>query len=311
MKKWTAGLLTAIMVLGITAACGSKEPVDSNAGSGNKGGNAEQTTGAGGNAGSTGAGNSNKETGSLPTVEELIEKSTDASIALKSFSMDAKVNQNMTMSQGDQKQEQKVDMNMKTDVIKEPMQIYQEIQMEMPPQGSQTIKQYIMEDGIYSEMNGSWMKLPNEMKDQMMASMQSSLKPESQMEQFKTIAKDTKVTEEGGDYVMTAELSGDNVKEMAKSLMSQAGGANEQAAAMLDNMNIKSIKISYGVNKDTYLPTKSDVNMTMDMNQEGQSITLEMVMTSTISKHNEVGEIKVPQEALNAPSTPTDSSPAP
>ncbi|UVI31067.1 DUF6612 family protein [Paenibacillus spongiae] len=297
MKKLTAGLLAAILALGLTA-CGSKEPVESNAGNGNKGGNAEQTTGAGGNSA-----NANKETGSLPTVDELISKTTDASIALKSFSMDAAINQNITMAQGDQKQEQKIDMKMKTDIIKEPMAIYQEIQMQMPDQqGNQTITQYITEDGIYSGTNGSWVKLPNEMKDQMMASLSGSMKPEAQLEQFKTIAKDMKITEEGSEYVMSADLSGDSMKEMAKSLMSQSGGANEQVAAMLDAMNIKNIKITYGVNKETYLPTKSDVSMTMDMEQEGQSISLDMVMTSTFSKHNEVAEIKVPEEALNAPS---------
>jgi len=285
------------MVLGITA-CGSKENDKPN------GGTSGTTVNETNSEKTPDAGTTVKETGSLPTVEELIQKSTDASIALKSFSMDAQINQNITMGKGDQKQEQKVDMNMKSEIIKEPIQMYQDIEMKMA-EGAQTVKQYIMEDGIYSQVNGKWVKLPNEMKDQMIASMANTMKPESQMEQFKTISKDTKVTEEADQYILTADLSGDGVKELAKSLMSQAGsGANEQVTAMVDSMNIKKIKISYGVNKKTYLPTKSDVAMTMDMDQEGQSVSLDMVMTSTISKHNEISEIKVPQEALDAPSAP-------
>lgn len=71
-------------------------------------------------------------------------------------------------------------------------------------------------------------------------------------------------------------------------------------AAMLDQMNIKGIKITYGINKETYLPTKTNVEMTMEMSQDGQSVLLEMKMDSTISKHNEVSEIKVPQEVLDS-----------
>ena len=277
MKKWSVLFLAVATAISVTA-CGSAEKPNSNA----------QTSEA------------KQAAAAIPTVEEMIEKTAKASAELKSFSMDSKVNQNMVMSQGEQKQEQKVDMTMKSDFVKEPLQMYQEIQMKMP-QGEQAVKQYITNEGIYTQTNGTWMKLPNEMKDQIMASMKASMEPEKQMEQFKKIVSDTKIAEDGSDYVISAELSGDNVKELAKELMSQAGaGAGEQATAMLDSMNIKSLKIQNAVNKETYLPTRSVVNMTMEMEQEGQKISLEMETTSTFSKHNEVGEIKVPEEALKA-----------
>ena len=283
MKKWTVLFLAVATAISL-AACGSTEKVGNN--------NAQTSAGSG----------AKEASAAVPTVEELIEKTAKASTELKSFTMDSKVNQNMVMEQGDQKQEQNIDMTMKTDFVKEPLQVYQEIQMKIP-QGEQAIKQYITTEGIYTETNGTWMKLPNEMKDQIMAGMKASLEPEKQMEQFKKIVSDTKIVEEGNDYVMSAELSGDNVKELAKDLMSQAGagaGAGEQATAMLDSMNIKSLKIQSAVNKETYLPTRSVVNMSMEMEQEGQKVALNMEMTSTVYKHNEVGEITVPQEALNA-----------
>ncbi|MGG1660443.1 DUF6612 family protein [Brevibacillus sp. NRS-1366] len=278
MKKWSVLFLAVATAISLTACSPAEKPSNNNA----------QTNEA------------KEAAAAVPTVEELIEKTTKASVELKSFAMDSTVNQNMVMQQGEQKQEQKIDMTMKADFVKEPLQMYQEVQMKMP-QGEQAIKQYITNDGIFTETNGTWMKLPNEMKDQIMASMKASLEPEKQMEQFKKIVSDTKIAEEGNDYIMSAELSGDNVKELAKELMSQAGaGAGEQATAMLDSMKIKSLKIQSAVNKETYLPTRSVVNMSMEMEQEGQKISLDMVTTSTFSKHNEVGEIKVPQEALNA-----------
>ncbi|GJM75698.1 hypothetical protein HMSSN036_79140 [Paenibacillus macerans] len=233
-------------------------------------------------------------------MDELIQKTTEASKGLKSFSMDASVNQNIVVTAGEQKQEQKVDMKMKIDTTKEPLAMYNETQMSIPDSGEQKFEQYVTEEGIFTNATGTWTKLPDDQRDQILASMGQSANLEKQLEQFKAIAGETKVSEEGGEYILAADVSGDSVKELAKTLMSQSGGENEQMAAMLDQMNIKGIKITYGINKETYLPTKTNVEMTMEMSQDGQSVSLEMKMDSTISKHNEVSEIKVPQEVWTA-----------
>ncbi|UHA73666.1 DUF6612 family protein [Paenibacillus sp. 481] len=283
MKKWTAVLLGAILLVGLTA-CGNDKNTN--------GGNTKA-------ADQSGASQTADKAAALPTVDEFIQKSTEASKGLKNFSMDAQIKQNIVIKQGEQKQEQKIDIKSKIDMTKDPLQMVQEMQMTLPGQPEQSIKQYVTKDGVFMQINGQWTKLPAEATAEITAQMEGSANPEKQLEQFKTIAKDTKVSEAGGEYVLAAELSGNGVKELAKSLMSQAGN-NPQTASMLEQMNIKSIKMSYAVNKATFLPTKSDVNMVMDMEQDGQNVTLDMVITGAFSKHNEVGEIKVPQEALNA-----------
>lgn len=283
MRRWTVVLLGVILAFGMTACGQGKEANGTNNGGTEK---ANQSQNAG-------------ESAAL-TLDELVQKTAEASNGLKSFTMEATVNQNITMTQGDQKQEQKVDMTMKMDTTKDPLKMYQEIQMTIPDSGNQEIKQYITDEGIYSSVNGTWMKLPDEQKTQLLAGLEQSATPEKQLEQLKSVAQDAKVTEAEGEYVITAEMSGDGVKELAKSLMSQSGGANEQTAAMLDQMNIKDIKIEYAVNKETFYLTKANVEMTMDMEAEGQSISLEMKMNSTLSKHNELEEIKVPQEVLDS-----------
>ncbi len=293
MKKWTAALLGAILVLGITA-CGKEKVAEVGEANAAANGSANETVA------DTGANAPAEDKTAVPTVEELIKKATEASEKLKSFSMDAKVNQNIVMTQGDQTQEQKVDMTMKADMVKEPLAMYQVMDMSMGDQGTQNIEQYITQQGIYSKVDGNWVKLPDENTDQLMASLEQSASPEAQLEQFKSIANEAKVVEEGDEFVLSADLSGDGLKELAKSLMSQAGGENEQTAAMLEQMNINMIKISYAVNKETYLPTKSIVEMAMDMDVEGQSVSLDMKMDSTISKYDEITSIEVPQEALDS-----------
>lgn len=292
LKKWTLALLSMTLVMGITACTKEKEEV------GGTTPNTEQT-----------AGNTDKkpvETGKndMPTVDELIKKSAEASENMKSFAMDSNIKQNIVLGEGESKQEQKIDMTMKTETTLNPMEMYQEIQMDIPGEGKQNIKQYITQNGVYSSVDDQWFQLPEESVKEIMSSMEmTSEGPEKQLEQFKSIAKDTKVTEEGDSYILTADVSGDSLKELAKSYMNQAGG-NDQTAAMMEQMNIKSMKIIYGVNKDTYLPTKSDVDMVMSMEQEGQSVSLDMKMKSTYSKLNEVEKIEVPKEALDSATSP-------
>lgn len=282
MKKWIVGLMAMVLVLGITACGKDKED----------GGN----TANGGSTDKVGAVNSQ----TVPTLEELLTKSADASKDLKSLSMDAEVNQDLVITQGDQKQEQKIIMKIASDIIKDPMQLVQEIKMTLPGQSDTDMKQYVTEDGVFVNVGGVWSKQPDETRDELLASMEDSANPQKQLEQFKTISKDTKITAEGDEYVLTADVSGDAVKDLAKELMSQSGGKTEEVAAMIEQMNIKSIKITSAVNKDTYLATRANVNLVMEMEQEGSSISMNMVMKSTFSKYNEISEIKVPQEALDS-----------
>ncbi|WP_410771818.1 DUF6612 family protein [Fontibacillus sp. BL9] len=287
----TAALLGAILVLGITA-CGKEKAAD--------GGEANAAANGSANQAVAETGAKAPSEVAVPTVDEMIQKATEASEKLKSFSMDAKVNQNIVIAQGDQKQEQKVDMTMKVDMVKDPLAMYQVMDMNMGEQGSQNVEQYITQEGIYSKVDGTWVKLPDETRDEMLASMEQSASPEAQLEQFKSIANEAKVVEEGDEFVLSADLSGDGLKELAKSLMSQSGGENEQTAAMLEQMDIKNIKISYAVNKETFLPSKSTVAMVMNMDVEGQSVSLDMTMDSTISKYDEIDKIEIPQEALDS-----------
>ncbi|WP_334073417.1 DUF6612 family protein [Paenibacillus sp. A14] len=289
MKKLTAVLLGAVLVLGMTA-CGKEKAAE---------GGANKAANGGANKAAETTTNTPAET-KVPTVDELMAKSTEASEKLKSMSMEAKINQTIVMKQGDQSQEQKIDMTMKSDIVKEPMEMHQVINVSMGDQGSQNVEQYITKDSVYMNQGTGWMKAPAEQTQQLIDSLKQSASPEAQLQQFKSIAKEAKVIEEGGEYVLTADLSGDGVKDLAKNLMNQSGGQNAQTAAMLEQMNIKNIKISYAVNKDTFLPTKSNVTMAMDMSVEGQNVTLDMVMDSTISKYDEITKIEVPKEVLDS-----------
>ncbi|WP_036718738.1 DUF6612 family protein [Paenibacillus sp. JCM 10914] len=288
MKKWTLVLFTAMLMM-VIAACGSDNDVEEGAATPP----VEETAPP--------AETSPVEEESqdeVPTAEELLQRSVEASANLKSFAMNADIKQHIVV-EGEQSQEQNVDMVLESEITMDPMEMMQIIEMDTA-EGKVEMKQYIMEDGIYVEMDNQWMKIPQEQEQEIRDSMDmANAGPDQQLEQFKSIAQDTTVTEEGDVYILTADVSGDNLKEIAKSMMSQAGN-DPQMEAMMEQMDIKSVSLVYGVHKETYLPTTTDLDMVLELEAEGEKVTLEMKMKSTYSKYDEIDQIEVPEEALNA-----------
>ncbi|MDF2669974.1 MAG: hypothetical protein K0R67_2280 [Paenibacillus sp.] len=293
MKKWTVMVSTVISLM-VIAGCGNSTDTVK-----------EENTGNIANTGNTGATPSKVDKGepkeNVPTVEELIKKTIEASQSLKSYSMDIQMDQNMSTEANGNLQEQKINMTIKTDMIKEPLTMYQEIKMNIPgmPQAQET-KQYITQEGLFTQAQGKWIKLPDEANNQLLSSLNGQGSPEKQLEHFNTISKDTKVSEEGNNYVLKATVSGDSVKELAKQLMNSSGSANPELETMMGQMNITHLKLTYVIQKKEYLPVRMNVEMIMDMKQDTNKIAMDMKMDSAFSKYNEIKEIKVPQEVLDS-----------
>lgn len=235
----------------------------------------------------------------VPTLDELLAKTSEASKALKSFTTEANIDQKIKVDAGEQSQDQEVKTSLKMDIIKDPMTIYQEVELDMPGQGKQNVKQYITSDNIYSQVGDQWVTIPEDQTKELIEQMKASMNPEQELDQFKKVEDNIKITEEGDSYVMSADVSGDNVKDLAKSLMEQ-NGSDAQLQAMLEQMTIKSMKMKYMINKETSLLESVDVDMVMELEQEGQKMTMDMKMDTKFSNHDKVEEIKVPQEALDS-----------
>lgn len=121
-----------------------------------------------------------------------------------------------------------------------------------------------------------------------------------QYDQLNSIANEIEVTEEGDVYWLKANLSGDGVKDLAQEMIAQQGATDPQMAAMMEQMDIKSIDLSYSVNKETYYPADMTYNMEMSMEMEGQNVSILMAMDGSFSKYNELDKIDIPQEVLDA-----------
>jgi hypothetical protein len=251
-----------------------------------------------GNETTTESNNTAEQNAAVPTLDELLAKTGEATKALKSFTTEANIDQKIKLDAGEQSQDQQVKTSLKMDIIKDPMMIYQEMEMDMSGQ-KQNVKQYITSDKIYSQVGDQWVSIPEDQTKALIEQLKASMNPEKELDQFKKVKEDVKITEEGDSYVLNADVSGDNVKELAKSVMEQ-NGSDAQMQAMLDQMNIKSMKMKYLINKETSLMEKIDVEMVMEMEQNNQKMTMDMKMDTSFSNHDKVAEIKIPQEALDS-----------
>ncbi|WP_025677330.1 DUF6612 family protein [Paenibacillus massiliensis] len=279
MKKWTSiavGLLAAISI----TACGSNSAAP------------QEAAPAAGTA---------TQAEALPTAQELIEKVASEGANLKSFHMQSSINQDMKITAGENTQDQKLNMTIDMDYVGEPLGVYSEIVTEMPGVAEKTtMKQYITEKAAYMENAGTWMKLPDATITELVEQMKAQGNPEEQLKQLSSILDEVNVSEKDGQYFMEAKISGDNVKALAEKFLSQSGAADEQLSAMLQQMNLKSMEISYLIDKKTYFPLSSTVKMQMDMSMDGQSLDMSMAMDATFSKLNEVEAISIPQEVIDS-----------
>lgn len=284
--------MMGILLVLVLAACGNNDAEPSTGGT-TEGAPAanEQTSGNNENV--------NDAVQQTPTAEELLTQITEASKGIKSYSMDSKIEQNLTVTMEGQEQKQDVNMDMKTDLVLNPVAAYQEIKTSMPGQeGTQEIKQYITEDGVYTQMGDAWMSLPEEATAPLLEQMKNQSNTGSQFEQLNSIANDLEV-EEGDVYWLKAKISGDKVKELATTMLSQSGATDPQMAAMMQQMNIKSMDISYSVDKETYYPKDLVYSMDMDMDMDGQALSIIMKMDSSLRDYNKTESIKVPQDVID------------
>lgn len=287
MKKWAGLLLTVVLAVSITA-CGSKAKE-----------NAEPTA-----ANTTKTENSatnqaeNKET--VPTLEELIKTASEANSELKSYAMDISMAQNIVMEQGEQKQEQKISTTMKGEYIHDPLQMHIATTMDVAGQ-KQDIEQYVSKDGMYMLVGGTWNHTKDASIDELVKSTNETANVGDQLDQFKTISDQTTIAVEGDKYVISADVSGDQIKTLAKELMAKNAGDNAaQMNQMLDMMNITDMKLTTTIQKDTLFPVSSKVKLIMSMEQDGQKMSMDMDVNASFDKHNAISEITIPQEALDS-----------
>lgn len=223
--------------------------------------------------------------------KEVIEKFIAASESTKSGDM--LVNMKMTQNQNGNKSD--MEMTMNVSLILEP--IAMKMEMEMPAQNLK-MTSFIKDNTMYIQnpVDNQWFKqsLTDEIASQFKGYMTNSAVIYDAMRN--NIDK-IDIDEKGGNYIISISKDSEFLKDAMKQ---QLASTNTAGAQIGDDVKIENIAVKYIVDKNTYLESSSTVSFDFEM----QGMKMSMEMDAKMSNINNVTDIIIPEEVLNAKEIP-------
>ena len=223
--------------------------------------------------------------------KEVIEKFIAASESMKSGDM--LVNMKMTQNQNGNKSD--MEMTMNVSLILEP--IAMKMEMEMPAQNLK-MTSFIKDNTMYIQnpVDNQWFKqsLTDEIASQFKGYMTNSAVIYDAMRN--NIDK-IDIDEKGGNYIISISKDSEFLKDAMKQ---QLASTNTAGAQIGDDVKIENIAVKYIVDKNTYLASSSTVSFDFEM----QGMKISMEMDAKMSNINNVTDIVIPEEVLNAKEIP-------
>lgn len=170
--------------------------------------------------------------------------------------------------------------------------------------GDMDMELYMVDDMMYmyNGMMGSWMKMDGADVDMIEELAGQQPDPAEQIEMIEDYMDDISFEESDDAYVLTLKADGDEFDELFQEMLEEnmSGemlgemGAEEQE--MLDNMEIHSMSMEIGIDKDSYDMKTYDVDMDMTMKIAGEEMNISQTLKSEYSNINNVDPIEVPDD---------------
>ena len=203
------------------------------------------------------------------------------------------VNMKMTQNQNGNKSD--MEMTMNVSLILEP--IAMKMEMEMPAQNLK-MTSFIKDNTMYIQnpVDNQWFKqsLTDEIASQFKGYMTNSAVIYDAMRN--NIDK-IDIDEKGGNYIISISKDSEFLKDAMKQ---QLASTNTAGAQIGDDVKIENIAVKYIVDKNTYLESSSTVSFDFEM----QGMKMSMEMDAKMSNINNVTDIVIPEEVLNAKEIP-------
>ena len=223
--------------------------------------------------------------------KEVIEKFIAASESMKSGDM--LINLKMTQNQNGNKNT----MNMTTNasLILEPLAM--KMEMEVPAQNIK-MNSFIKDNVMYIQnpADNQWYKqaLTDEIAGQFKGYMTNS---DATYDAMRNNIDKVDIDEKDGNYIISISKDSEFLKEAMKKQLANSNAAGGQIG---NDVKIENIAVKYIVDKNTYLASSSTVSFDFEM----QGMKISMEMDAKMSNINNVTDIVVPEEALNAKEIP-------
>ena len=222
--------------------------------------------------------------------KEVIEKFIAASESMKSGDMLI----NVKMAQNLDGNKTNMDMTIDASIIQEPLAMKMEIGI---PSQNVKMKTFIKDNIMYIQnpVDNQWYKqaLSDEMSSQFKGYMNSDDTYNAMRDNLDKIDID----EKDGNYIISISKDSEFLKEAMKKQLANSNAAGGQIG---NDVKIENIAVKYIVDKNTYLASSSTVSFDFEM----QGMKISMEMDAKMSNINNVTDIVIPEEALNAKEIP-------
>ncbi len=273
MKKWKTLLAATALTLGLAACNQTAQPTDS--------GVADKSD---------------------MTLKEVYAKSIEVSEQLKSVKVQMTLDQKMNMP-GEEEINMVADMDM--DVVIDPIQIYQKGTTSMimgeGMEEDMDIEAYLSTESFYmfESTTGQWMKLPQDMMDELMGSTDQS-NPAEQLQMLEEYLEDFTFEQDDKNYILKMNASGEKFTALIQAQVDEAlKGLGDSEGIDMD-YTINSLNYVLHIDKETFQTNKVDMVMDMVMTMDGETVTMIQDLKTTYSNFNELTEITVPQEIVES-----------
>ena len=188
------------------------------------------------------------------TPEQALNKVAEASKNIKNTEFSVIVSTESTS--GDKTR--KIEAKITGAVINEPLAIH--ANTEIKSTRTTLLDMYIKDNVLYAKNDGRepWLKTSDSKFLSRFESYKQITNSEKAMEFYKKNAKDFKMTEENGNYVLTYSGNGDQFKDLMNSLIESSGG--QLNAKAFNDIEFKNVNIKLVVSKD-FNPVSNEVTM--------------------------------------------------
>ena len=244
------------------------------------------------------------------TAEEVYENALKASEEMKSSEATVKMDQKITVPS--QEVEMNTNTNMEMEMTLDPLAMHQKGTMTMSAAGgeemSMEIDVYMTEDGtmyMRDPQGEQWIKMTGAVPglDQL---TQQQPDPSEQLEQLQEYAEDMKFEQNENEYILKLTADGEKFNELIKQTLQEQlppealeqMGEEEQKA--LENMNINEMQYEMFVDKETFNMTAMNMIMSMSMEDQGETVNIDIDTKTAYSNINGIEKIEIPQEVIDS-----------
>lgn len=239
------------------------------------------------------------------TLEEVFNKSMEASEQVESLHADILTDQNMKMQPDGMEMDMAIDTKM--DMILDPLAFHQKsettlVSDDIENDNPMLMETYLTDQGLYlyEASMDMWLKMQDEVVEDLksMADYQTA-NPREQLEDLEAFKDDFTFEQNEEAYILKLDASGEKFQALMREQLKKTLGQMELETIITEeDLKIHSIYYELYIDKETFLTDSLLMNTEMDVIIDGDTMAIQSDVEAEYSDYNEIEEIILPKEAV-------------